>query len=74
MTMAKSIHEGVPSRIDAHLETRSEAPDLLPEEQGATPVDVLSFAGMLADLTPEEEAAFDRAIRSSLQFDRKIPD
>lgn len=43
---------------------------LVPEEGDQEVAPALSFAGMLGDLTPEEEAAFDDAMKRPIRFGR----
>lgn len=45
---------------------------LVPEEGGQDLAPALRFAGMLGDLNPEEEAAFDEAMKPPVRSRRNV--
>ena len=71
MRVAKGIYEnGMVSLPDAPvLPGRREVAVLIPEEGETAALEALRYAGMLGDLTPEEEAAFDDALRRSVRIE-----
>lgn len=54
------------------LEENQEVTILVLDEEADGKDSVLRYAGMLADLSPEEEAVFDDTLKSPVRFQRVI--
>ena len=74
MRVVKGVYEnGVVALLEpVPLEDKQEVTVLIPNAGEATAVEALRFAGMLSDLSPEENAAFDEALKRGVQFARKV--
>ena len=74
MRAVKGIYEnGAVTLVEpAPLKDKQEVTVLIPDEGETAAAEALRFAGMLRDLSPEETAAFDEALRRGLRFARKV--
>lgn len=74
MRAVKGIYEnGVISLLEkVPLQAKQEVLVLVPEQGDTAAVKVLKFAGMLSDLSAEEAAAFDAAVRREVRFARTV--
>ena len=81
MRVVKGIYEnGVVSLMEkVSLKDKQEITVLIPDtpetgnpEMSATVREVLRFAGMLSDLSPEEIASFDEALKQGVRFTKKV--
>lgn len=70
MRAVKGVYEnGVVTLVEsAPLKDKQEVTVLIPDEEGEP--EVLQFSGMLRDLTPQEMAAFDEALKRSAKSQR----
>jgi len=74
MQAIKGIYEHgiIKLREKPCLRENQEVTILILGEEEAKASTILQFAGMLADLTPEEEAAFDESLERTVHFQRVI--
>jgi predicted DNA-binding antitoxin AbrB/MazE fold protein len=74
MRVVKGVYEnGVVALLEpVPAEGKQEVTVLIPNAGETTAVEALGFAGMLSDLSPEETAAFDEALKRGVQFARKV--
>jgi len=56
----------------APLKDKQEVTILIPEEGEGTILQALRYAGMLSDLSAEEKAAFDEALKRDINFERQM--
>ena len=72
MRVVKGVYENgvvaLQERLDS--DSKQDVVVLVPGEGETVALEALQFAGMLSDLSPEEEAAFDEALARPIHFGR----
>lgn len=74
MQVVKGIYKGGTIRLlePVDLPEQQEVTVVIVPAEGAAEHPALRYAGMLSDLTPQEQQAFDEALKQRLPFHRPL--